>query len=125
MIGRSRRGYRMRAAQLTAPGTIEMVDLPQPAADHAMAVLEAEGMGICGTDVKVLNGTIPVSLPRILGHELVGRIISTPEPDRLAVGTRVLVDPGLACGACHQCLHRRPHLCRRGGLMGRETDGVF
>jgi 2-desacetyl-2-hydroxyethyl bacteriochlorophyllide A dehydrogenase len=81
-------------------------------------------MGICGTDLKVIHGAIPVELPRTLGHELVGRIVSSPDPG-LPPGTRVLADPALACGACGPCLRRRPNLCERGGLMGREVDGVF
>ncbi len=115
----------MRAAQLTAPETIELAEVAEPKATEGLAVLESEIMGVCGTDVKVLRGTIPVSMPRIMGHELVGRVVATPDPDVIPEGTRVLVDPSLACGTCHQCLHRRPHLCSRGGLMGREIDGVF
>jgi len=113
----------MRAVQLTAPGRVEVTDVPEPRGPD-LTIVRAVTMGICGTDLKVVEGTIPVDLPRTLGHELVGRVVSSPDP-RLSEGTRVLADPGSACGTCGPCLHRRPHLCRRGGLMGREVDGVF
>lgn len=113
----------MHAVQLTAPGQVEITNVPDPDV-AALAVVRSETMGICGTDVKVVNGTIPVSFPRTLGHELVGRVTASSDP-RFPEGTRVLADPASACGVCGPCLHRRPHLCRRGGLMGREVDGVF
>lgn len=113
----------MRAVQLTAPRQVTIGDIREPDGS-GLAVVRSETMGICGTDLKVIHGDIPVGLPRTLGHELVGRVVSSPDP-RLPEGTRVLADPALACGACGPCLRRRPNLCARGGLMGREVDGVF
>jgi 2-desacetyl-2-hydroxyethyl bacteriochlorophyllide A dehydrogenase len=113
----------MRAVQLTAPGQVAIREVPEPH-DSGLAVVRSETMGICGTDLKVLHGDIPVDLPRTLGHELVGRIVHSSDP-RLSPGTRVLADPALACGTCGPCLRGRPNLCRKGGLMGREVEGVF
>lgn len=109
----------MKAARLLAPGEVAVVDVPEPAGDTIVA---AEIMGICGTDVKIAHGAIPVELPRTLGHELVGRVVTGSD---LAPGTRVLVDPAVACGTCPQCVRGRTNLCLRGGLMGREVDGAF
>ena len=111
----------MRAVRLTAPQTMEVAVVPEPDGD---TLVRSETMGICGTDVKVLHGDIPVDLPRTMGHELVGRIVRSSDP-RLGPGTRVLADPALACGTCGPCVRGRPNLCLRGGLMGREVEGVF
>jgi 2-desacetyl-2-hydroxyethyl bacteriochlorophyllide A dehydrogenase len=111
----------MRAVRLTARQTLEVATVPEPEGD---TVVRSETMGICGTDVKVLHGDIPVDLPRTMGHELVGRIVRSSDPS-LPPGTRVLADPALACGTCGPCVRGRPNLCRRGGLMGREVEGVF
>jgi len=113
----------MKAVRLTGPGRVEVTDAPEPGGS-GLAIVRAETMGICGTDLKVVAGTVGVEFPRTLGHELVGRVLASPDP-RLPEGTRVLADPALACGACSPCRHHRPHLCRHGGLMGREVDGVF
>ena len=86
----------MRAVRLTAPQTMEVAVVPEPDGD---TLVRSETMGICGTDVKVLHGDIPVDLPRTMGHELVGRIVRSSDP-RLGPGTRVLADPALACGTC-------------------------
>lgn len=82
-------------------------------------------MGICGTDVKILQGKIPATLPRTMGHEMVGEIVEPATDGLIPAGTRVLVDPGLACGSCDLCFAGRPNICLRGGLLGRDADGVF
>jgi 2-desacetyl-2-hydroxyethyl bacteriochlorophyllide A dehydrogenase len=115
----------MRAAVLTGPGTLEVRDVPRPTpgpGDHLVSVLEA---GICGTDLKILSGAVPVDHPRILGHEAIGVVLEAPEGSPLPVGGRVLLDPSVACGLCVRCRRGDAHLCGKGGLMGRELDGVF
>lgn len=114
----------MRAVRATAPSTIEITDVPEP--DPAGQVLvRSHTVGICGTDVKVFGGAIPVDYPRILGHEMVGEVVEAPEGAGVRAGDRVLVDPASSCGWCDLCLRGRGHLCRNAGLMGRELDGVF
>jgi len=101
-----------------------MVDRPLPRVDRGVLV-HLERAGICGTDLKILDGSTPVSYPRVLGHELVGTVSAPAEGRSLPAGARVLVNPGISCGDCHLCHRDRPHLCGRGGLLGRDLDGVF
>jgi threonine dehydrogenase-like Zn-dependent dehydrogenase len=79
-----------------APVRIEDVDeLPLPASDWVR--VRTTFSGLCGSDVKqiLLNGsrdnplTALVSLPHVLGHEVVGRRIDTNE--------RVVLNPWLSC----------------------------
>ncbi len=113
----------MLSVQLTSPDNAGIVDAPKPESS-SQVIVQTQTMGICGTDTKIISGAIPVETPRILGHEMVGRVVSDNDA-RFAPGTRVLADPSISCGWCPQCQHRRPHLCVRGGLMGRDVDGVF
>lgn len=101
---------------------VEDVTDPEPA---DAALVAPEIMGLCGTDLKIVSGAIPVSYPRVLGHEMVGRVVRPAADGRIAEGTRVLVDPAVSCGRCRLCLADRSHLCPSGALMGREIDGVF
>lgn len=110
--------------RVVAAGVIEIADVPDPAAGQLYKVAVHQ-VGICGTDTKILAGKIPVEYPRTMGHEIVGEVLSAPIGGHFAPGTRVLVDPGVACGWCDLCLSGRPHLCRNGGLMGRDFDGGF
>lgn len=83
--------------------------------------MRVESVGICGTDLSIHAGKIPVDYPRVMGHEIVGTVISGGGDDE--VGTRVLVDPGIACRNCRQCREGRTNICTAGGLIGRDRDG--
>ena len=114
----------MRAAATTGPGRLEVVDVSPPRV-ATRVVVRLERAGICGTDVKILDGATPVAYPRVLGHELVGTVALAPPEARMSPGARVLVNPGINCDNCYLCSRDRPHLCGNGGLLGRDLDGVF
>lgn len=113
----------MLAVRLDSPGAHRLSRLPPPHPPLGTAVVESEVMGICGTDLAVIGGTVAAATPLTLGHEMVGRIATGS--GGLPPGTRVLVDPAVSCHACRQCDRGLPHLCEEGGLMGRDADGVF
>ncbi len=86
--------------------------------------MRVDTVGICGTDVKILSGGIPVTYPRVMGHEMVGEVIDGGDTG-VATGQRVMIDPAISCGSCALCREGRTNLCLRGGLLGRDADGVF
>ena len=113
----------MRAVVTTGPGRLKIVDVAPPRV--GMVLVRLERAGICGTDLKILDGSTPVSYPRVLGHELVGTVAVAAPDGKISPGARVLVNPGINCGTCYLCHRDRPHLCGHGGLLGRDLDGVF
>jgi L-iditol 2-dehydrogenase len=115
------RGGRLKAALLTGPGRIDLRDADDPLGGPGDVVVRVESVGICGTDLSIYAGKIPVEYPRVMGHEIVGTVVSSEGDD--GVGTRVLVDPGLSCGDCTQCREGRTNICTAGGLIGRDRDG--
>lgn len=114
----------MRAVVLTEPDVLELEDRPGPDAD-GRALVAVDLVGLCGTDVKILNDQIPVDHPRVLGHEVVGRVVESGPRGLVGAGTRVLVNPSSWCGHCRHCQHDRTHVCTNGALMGRDVDGGF
>jgi 2-desacetyl-2-hydroxyethyl bacteriochlorophyllide A dehydrogenase len=114
----------MQAVLVTAPGELSVADVPVPPRNGG-ALIRVLRAGICGTDTKVFKGAIPVEYPRVMGHEVVGTVVEAADGGRLPVGTRVMVNPATACGYCDLCRRGLDHLCRNGGLLGREEDGVF
>ncbi|MDP9318466.1 MAG: alcohol dehydrogenase catalytic domain-containing protein [Actinomycetota bacterium] len=108
----------MHAALLTAPKTIEVRSLDEPSPRLGESVVRVRSVGLCGTDLKIVSGSIPVDLPRILGHEMVGEVV-----DGDTAGETVLVDPAVACGVCRQCREGRGNICTAGALLGRDRDG--
>lgn len=114
----------MKAVRALRPGELELTDVAEPTPDGQILV-RSRYVGICGTDTKIVAGKIPVSYPLIVGHEVVGEVVSAPDQSPFAEGDRILVDPGVACGWCAMCLAGRSNICLNGGLLGRDVDGVF
>ncbi len=114
----------MRAVVVTGPDAVRVDDiaLPETSGNALVAVRE---VGICGTDMKIVSGSVPVTYPRVLGHEMVGEVVGAGPLQLFAPGDRVLVDPMVSCGRCLRCRRDEAHLCGGGGLMGRDLDGAF
>ncbi len=113
----------MKAMVLTAPGALVEDEISTPGASSHVLVRVTHS-GICGTDYKLFNGSIPVSYPRVMGHEMVGEV-ADPGDTTLSLGDRVIVDPELYCGACFHCRIGKTHLCPKGSLLGRDVNGGF
>ena len=99
-------------------------EVPAPTVDGHALVRVAQA-GLCGTDVKVASGQIPVRKPRVLGHEMTGSVLEPGPRGVVPAGTRVLVNPAVFCGYCDLSRRDRPQLGRRGALLGRDVDGCF
>ncbi len=114
----------MKAAVLTAPERLEIADVPAPEPGPGEHLVRLEWAGICGTDLHSFRGDNPLlALPRILGHELAGRVAGGDGP--LAVGTPVAIDPMLTCGRCRPCRIGRPNCCVEMQVLGVHVDGGF
>jgi S-(hydroxymethyl)glutathione dehydrogenase/alcohol dehydrogenase len=68
--------------------------------------------GVCHSDLSAMNGTIPVAVPAVLGHEGAGEVVEVgPGVERLAVGDHVVICWSPQCGHCADCVNGKPHLC--------------
>jgi threonine dehydrogenase-like Zn-dependent dehydrogenase len=115
-------GASLKAAFLESPGEFDVRTTADVVPHQGEALIRVGGVGICGTDLSIARGRIPVAYPRVLGHEVVGELID-PGSTELGAGTNVLVDPGLSCGTCPQCREGRTNICTNAGLLGRDVDG--
>jgi L-iditol 2-dehydrogenase len=115
----------MLAAVLDRPGTVTVRDIPTPATDAGLALVRVAQAGICGTDRKIVAGDIPVAAGRVLGHEMAGRVEVPGRRGMPPAGTAVMINPAAFCGVCDLCRGDLPHLCRHGGLLGRDADGCL
>lgn len=85
----------MKAALYTAPGRIEIVDVPAPAPAPGDLLVRMETATICGSDLHYLADSPPETYPwkpGQSGHECIGTIESL-HSDRFPPGLRVLVLP--------------------------------
>ena len=111
----------MKAMVLTAPGELVLDEVARPGRGASQVLIRVTYSGICGTDYKIFNGSIPVRYPRIMGHEMAGEVVDAGD-STFRVGERVIVDPELYCGNCFHCRIGQTHLCPNGQLLGRELD---
>jgi threonine dehydrogenase-like Zn-dependent dehydrogenase len=89
----------------------------EPAPGEALIAVEIAG--ICGTDVHLWLGQLPIPLPNIMGHESAGRIEKLGaglthdwRGEPLAVGDRVTWASSISCGECFYCrIKRQPTRC--------------
>lgn len=114
----------MRAMVLTAPGTLAAEAVATPAKRPGEVLVRITHTGLCGTDLKIFTGAIPVRHPLIMGHEVAG-VVAGGDTGGLSVGDRVIIDPVLFCGTCFHCRAGQTNLCPNGKLIGRDTDGGF
>lgn len=114
----------MKAMVLQAPGKVGLAEVEH--SRHPEDVLvRVTHSGVCGTDLKIYRGAIPVHYPLIMGHEMIGEVAEAGENHGLKPGDRVIVDPVLFCGHCFHCKIGQTHLCPHGRLLGRDDDGGF
>jgi len=104
----------MKATLMTAvkqPWVTQEMPDPQPGPGQVRIRLSATG--VCGTDVHVWNGELPVPLPIVPGHEPVGVIDKAgPGVRSIRVGDRVGVSWFQAgCGRCPYCQKKQIKFC--------------
>ena len=119
----------MKAMVLRAPCDLGFEDIERPKPRSGEVLVRVTHTGICGTDLKIYDGSVPVRHPLVMGHEMSGEVVEfgdarIPE-DRIRVGDRVIIDPCLYCGVCINCREGQTNLCRAGGLVGRDSNGGF
>jgi threonine dehydrogenase-like Zn-dependent dehydrogenase len=107
---------------------LDLREYPVPAeVESGEALVRVEMAGICGTDVHLWKGELPVPLPVILGHESVGHIEQLGEGlerdwrgEPLAVRDRVTWASSIVCGTCFYCrVKRQPTRC-----VARKAYGI-
>jgi L-iditol 2-dehydrogenase len=117
------------AAVYHGPNDIRVDERQTPAISAGEALLKVAAAGICGTDLRILQGShrkYPAGVERIPGHEFVGDIVEVGEGvEGLAVGQRVFVAPNIGCGHCRQCVSGNNNRCADYEAFGVTFDGAF
>src|SRR4029077_20481090 len=111
-----------KAVEVSAPGELRVVERPVSEPGPGQVRIRVEACGICHTDAATVMGAYPgLTLPRVPGHEVVGRIeVLGSGVSKWKVGQRVGV--GLIAGEDGTC-----EPCRRGDIVNCQnpvTPGV-
>lgn len=99
--------------------------VPEAAPEAGEVRIRGTVVGICGSDTHAACGHHPfIDLPYRPGHEVIGVVDAVGDGvEDSWVGTRVVVEPNLACGHCTQCQAGRYNICRELLVLGCQTPG--
>lgn len=111
-------------------GVLAWETIPDPTVGSGEALVEVEACGIGLTVLNCIAGNLAddrATLPRVPGHELVGKVTEVGAGvDHALVGRRVVAYFYLFCGTCPACVAGRQQRCRRlAGWVGVHRDGGY
>lgn len=117
----------MRAAVLTEfNASLEIQELPDPDCPQDGVLLRVLACGVCRSDWHAWNGSDPVPLPHVPGHEYCGEVIAVgSQVRRWKVGDRVIAPFILACGQCPDCAAGHQTICADQAIPGFTQAGSF
>jgi len=105
----------VRAFVVSAPGRHALAELPDPRPGPGEVLVAPAAVGICGSDLELLEGRRPsdyVRYPVVPGHEWSGHVIACGAGVAgLEPGMPVVAEGVRACGACPRCREGRSNLC--------------
>jgi len=111
----------MKALVYTDTQEMTYREEPQPNPRVGDVILQVSAAAICGSDMHAYHGhderRVP---PLILGHEVCGTVL-----DGRHQGKRMVINPLMTCGQCHDCLSGRSNLCVDRELIGMYLQGAF
>ncbi|GAB6173714.1 hypothetical protein JCM15765_31920 [Paradesulfitobacterium aromaticivorans] len=110
----------MKALVFHGKGTIRVDDVPKPVIlGPEDAIIRVTTTCICGSDLHILHGDLPVEPGTVIGHEFVGVVEEVGSAvTKVKPGDRVLSMAGVNCGHCHNCRSRLIFACENGGIFG-------
>jgi glucose 1-dehydrogenase len=115
----------------TQPRSAGLTALPEPSLAEGSVLVETLAVGVCGTDVEIvegLYGSPPPGRQRlVLGHESIGRVLQAPKDGHFRAGDLVVgivrkPDPV----PCSSCAVGEWDMCRNGRYTEhgiKEVDG--
>ena len=119
----------MKAVFFRAHGGNEVLEYgdvpaPEPGAGEVRVSIRAAALN--HLDIFARDGIPGVKLPQIPGADGAGVVDAVGERvEGVALGDRVLLQPGLYCNACEFCRSGEQSLCVKYGILGEHAPGTF
>jgi S-(hydroxymethyl)glutathione dehydrogenase/alcohol dehydrogenase len=118
-----------RALVASGPGELAVRDVTLRALGPNDVRVRIAGVGVCHSDLSMVNGTLRPSYPLVLGHEASGVVTEAGATAGVDVGQHVVLNWAVPCDTCWHCTHGQPWLCSTiegstGGPGGTLADGT-
>jgi len=108
------------------PGVLRYEEAPDPAAAPGRAIVRVRACALNHLDLWERRGLdrVKLPLPHISGSDVAGEV-TDGGGSPYAAGTRVMLQPGLRCGACAACAEGRDNHCVKYDVLGLQSDGGY
>ena len=119
----------MRAVRFHEHGGPEVLryeDAPDPTPGPGRVVVRVLACALNHLDLWQRRGLdrVRLPLPHISGSDVAGEIAHGGDSE-FPPGMRVMLQPGLRCGACRACAEGRDNQCVRYDVLGLQSDGGY
>ena len=101
------------------PEVLRYEDAPDPVPGAGEVVVRVRACALNHLDLWERRGIarIDFPMPHISGSDVAGEVVAAPTGS-VALGQRVMLQPGLSCGRCKECLSGRDNECARYEVLG-------
>jgi NADPH:quinone reductase-like Zn-dependent oxidoreductase len=110
------------------PEVLHVEELPEPSPGAGEVRVRVGAVAMNHLDLWVRRGLphLEHTYPFCLGADVAGVVDGVGAGVRgVREGDEVLLNPGVSCGRCRQCLAGRDNLCREYGLLGEHRSGGY
>jgi NADPH:quinone reductase-like Zn-dependent oxidoreductase len=110
------------------PEVLQYEDAPDPKPNADEVLVRVKACALNRLDIWARTGlpNVEIPLPHISGSDIAGIVEQVPaEEKEFKEGDEVVVNPGLGCGRCEQCLLGRDNQCRYYTIIGYGVDGGY
>jgi NADPH:quinone reductase-like Zn-dependent oxidoreductase len=121
----------MRAVVLHEHGGVDKLkleELPTPVAGPGQVLVDVEAVSLNHLDLWIREGlpNLKLEYPHILGSDIAGTVAAVgPGVTGIPVGLKCIVQPGLSCMRCRECLSGHDNLCREYKILGEHVRGGY
>lgn len=110
------------------PEVLQYAEAPEPTIKANEVLVEVKACALNHLDIWVRGGLpgIEIPLPHILGNDIAGVVREVGElVSWVHSGDEVMLQPGVSCGHCVECLAGRDNLCRDYDILGYRRHGGY
>jgi len=110
------------------PEVLKLAEVADPQIKPNEVLVEVRACALNHLDVWVRGGLpgIKIPLPHILGNDVAGVVRQAGDlVTWVKPGDEVMLQPGVSCGHCAECLAGRDNLCDEYDMIGYGRDGGY